>query len=164
LDCIQTIELNDYDNDTLILYFKVPFPYLGANKQRINGMYPNLNINIKSTEDAECENANFDFDGHIMKIETPKKNSKIRIEYGFFNTYFPHTDSMKMLAFISPYISSCQSWYFSPNYDDTIRFETLTLKVPENTYFFATCPYEQQGQLYMLNTQKTNYTDISFLV
>ena len=162
LNCIQTIKLSDYDNDTLVLYVKNP--HFGIQKYMVNGYYPTLNINIKSADDAEYENAKFDFDGQIMKIEIPEKNSEIQMEYRFLNTYFPRTDSMKMLAFISPYISAYNSWYFSLNYEDTVRFENLTLKVPENTYFFATCPYERQEQLYMLNTQKTNYKDISFFV
>jgi hypothetical protein len=162
LDCIQTVELSNYDNDTLVLYVKMP--YFRIQKSQVNDLYPNLKIYIKSDDNAEYENAKFDFDGRIMKIETPEKNSKIQIEYPFFNTYFLRTDSMKMLAFISPYISAYQSWYFSPNYEDTIRFENLTIKVPENTYFFATCPYERQEQQYILNTQKTQDKDISFFV
>jgi hypothetical protein len=162
LYCIQTIELSHYDNDTLFLYVKMP--HFGINKSMVNGYYPNLNVNIKSADDVEYKNANFDFNGRIMKIETTEKNSKIQIEYPFFNTYFPRTDLRQMLAFISPYISDYTSWYFSPNYEDTIRFESLTLNVPENTYFFATCPYEQQEQQYILNTQKTQDKDISFFV
>ncbi|MDR1983586.1 MAG: hypothetical protein LBQ28_02010 [Prevotellaceae bacterium] len=158
----QTIKLNNYDNDTLMLFMKKPL--FGINKLRVNAYYPELNVKIKSANEQECKNAYFDFDGRVMKIETQKKDCEIQIEYTTYNNFFLHTDSLKMLAFISPYISHKISWYFSPNYDDTIRFENLTLKVPENTYFFATCPYEKQGQQYILNTKETQDKDVSFFL
>jgi hypothetical protein len=162
LNVKQTIKLNNYDKDTLILFVKKPL--FAINKFNVNAYYPDLNVNIKFSDYAEYKNANFDFDGRKMNIITNKKDSEIQIEYVYFNNFFPYSDSLKMLAFISPFLALYSTWYLCPNYDDTVRFDNLTINVPDNTYFFATCPYERHGQQYILNTAKTQYKDISFFI
>lgn len=155
--------------DSLCLSFKAE-PYFGITdvvKQvgNFSLLFPDLKVHVIDNNSKE-HNANFTFDGQNMSIKKLPKRCSVKINYTFFNTFFPRVDSLKMLTFISPYISSYNSWYFTlQNMTDTVKFQDFIINVPnDNIYFFATCPYKRYKRQYVFDTQKTRDVDISFFI